>query len=1008
ATTELERVYEGKSRGDLRLDLPFRSTAASRDPSNSESLHQAETLFHQALALRDGMTDAHLGLASVYMSQSKFGLANAEFQRVLDANSNDPRALIGRGVARHEQAQEANDALLRNSLLSGALEDFNAALRLSPSSAEALYNKAWVLFETGRHREALQVIDSYLSQDSDSIWAGKLRDLKSRINFTNSKNVEAEVERAAQARDAASLSKLISLAPYQAPVAIRHAVRQSLELDGLSVGPGRLSSKDLIWAGEVLEAAYGSVAGDRSFKNLLRFYAGLSPPQRRIKKSLDADFRGMMELFEKRDFTKALQQSRRFELRYKALQDLWQLHNVYHLRGNCYYYGKADFQSAVASYRQMLSVARQIGSPDLIARALGSLAAASLEQGLLDQARNHAVALKDLAGRYHLTNWQAYGNFILGGFYLDLNLLEDSRREYSEAFRLSCLLNHELVLLNSLEKLGAVLDAAGNPSDAQRFYAEAIRECDASQESGTATNNPVKLSRKLNLIYRQGDLYLRRGEFDKAESCFTESLKALTGSMRELEARNRLALTELHLRQKRFDAARAELERAVLIAASGQYPEIDWRARYLRGNILRETGEDASAFSNYETAIAMIEKFRGAVKDRDLRQSFLDRRYDPYKAIVSLLFHSLGDKGKAHEYAERSKSMTLRERLGELFPAKSTPHHPRPAVTLRTAMLDYFVGDDEVFIFFESGTRKEAVSVKIARPELEREVAEFLTSIRMHDMKSFRAGSRRIHGRLLEPVQASLDAASPDVLLILPDGPLHILPFGALENTRGKYLLEERTLVYSPSLPVYDYCLSLDRNANPARTILLLDGSANLGGARAELASLLRLYGDGARILNAKESADCGRMASQCDILHFAGHAENHNGDAGLLFRSLSGEYRIDSGIINSWTLTRTRLVNLAGCSTGIGPRSEGEAPWGLVPAFLSAGAPAVLVSLMPVDDDSTESLNSRFYDFLNRGSLSKARALQQSQLALLSSARATGDPNPSAWAPYVLIGDPR
>jgi CHAT domain-containing protein len=116
----------------------------------------------------------------------------------------------------------------------------------------------------------------------------------------------------------------------------------------------------------------------------------------------------------------------------------------------------------------------------------------------------------------------------------------------------------------------------------------------------------------------------------------------------------------------------------------------------------------------------------------------------------------------------------------------------------------------------------------------------------------------------------------------------------------------------------------------------------------------------------------------------------------------------LDSNEIRSWRLRRNRLVTLAGCETGVGPRTEGFTPWGLVPAFLHAGAPALIVSLLPVDDVATGKVTSRLYELLSAGGISKASALQQAQLSRLAAARASGRFNPGSWLPYVLVGDPR
>jgi len=75
------------------------------------------------------------------------------------------------------------------------------------------------------------------------------------------------------------------------------------------------------------------------------------------------------------------------------------------------------------------------------------------------------------------------------------------------------------------------------------------------------------------------------------------------------------------------------------------------------------------------------------------------------------------------------------------------------------------------------------------------------------------------------------------------------------------------------------------------------------------------------------------------------------------------------------------------------------------VPAFMGAGAPSLLVSLLPVDDLATASLTSRFYELLSSGSFSKAQALRSAQISLIKSEAGS---NPASWAPFVLIGDPR
>ncbi len=238
-----------------------------------------------ALAFRPEMKDARLGLGFILLQKSRFTQAADQFQAVLDSEPSNVPALIGRGVARYEEALAGSDQLLRSRFLTSELDDFEGVLKLAPSSPEAGYNRIWALFQSGRHVEALSAIDRYLSLDPSSLWAEKLRGLRTKIRATRSGTVDEDVDRAAVSRNAAPLQAFVTHASYAVPAAIRSALRRSLELEGASIEPGKAGPRDLVWAAQALERAYSSATGDRSCMALLQFYQGLSPSRRAIKKN---------------------------------------------------------------------------------------------------------------------------------------------------------------------------------------------------------------------------------------------------------------------------------------------------------------------------------------------------------------------------------------------------------------------------------------------------------------------------------------------------------------------------------------------------------------------------------------------------------------------------------------------------------------------------------------------------------------------------------------------------
>jgi CHAT domain-containing protein len=78
---------------------------------------------------------------------------------------------------------------------------------------------------------------------------------------------------------------------------------------------------------------------------------------------------------------------------------------------------------------------------------------------------------------------------------------------------------------------------------------------------------------------------------------------------------------------------------------------------------------------------------------------------------------------------------------------------------------------------------------------------------------------------------------------------------------------------------------------------------------------------------------------------------------------------------------------------------TPGDELLGLARGFLSAGAPALVVSLWTADDAATASLMTRFYTRLRAGDPAAA-ALRAAQCEALRTA-----PHPYFWSPFILIG---
>ena len=91
-------------------------------------------------------------------------------------------------------------------------------------------------------------------------------------------------------------------------------------------------------------------------------------------------------------------------------------------------------------------------------------------------------------------------------------------------------------------------------------------------------------------------------------------------------------------------------------------------------------------------------------------------------------------------------------------------------------------------------------------------------------------------------------------------------------------------------------------------------------------------------------------------------------------------------------------LLVLSACQTAKGDRRSGL---GIAGVAAQAGARTTVASLWLVEADSTAELMGKFYQGLKNG-LTKAEALRQAQLTLLSSRKYH---HPYYWSPFVLVG---
>ena len=275
---------------------------------------------------------------------------------------------------------------------------------------------------------------------------------------------------------------------------------------------------------------------------------------------------------------------------------------------------------------------------------------------------------------------------------------------------------------------------------------------------------------------------------------------------------------------------------------------------------------------------------------------------------------------------------------------------------------------------------------------------------------------RELDRLLIGPVVPWLPASPEAPLIVIPHGPLALVPFAALEDETGRPLVERYTLSFAPAASVYQHTQGTVRAGERAAPRLLVvadptppaeSAVARLPWAREEGQRIVRrFHGMPVRLLTGSAASEAAvkREASAYSRLHFAAHglvAPDRPLASSLLLAAGEGEdgyLRVDE--IFDLDLAAD-LVVLSGCSTGLG-RLTGDGILGFTRAFIYAGAPTVVVSQWDVSDRTTAFLMDSFYGSLRAGQ-AKAAALRAAQLATRSRF-----PHPAMWAAFTVVGEPR
>ncbi|HWN42206.1 MAG TPA: CHAT domain-containing tetratricopeptide repeat protein [Thermoanaerobaculia bacterium] len=679
----------------------------------------------------------------------------------------------------------------------------------------------------------------------------------------------------------------------------------------------------------------------------------------------------------------------------------------------------------------------------------------------------------------------------LGNLYGDLAEPQEALRSYEEALELARRLQQPRLEAGTLNNMGLLYDDLGDMERAIRFYEQALAIRDMPEDFHAIVLNNQARAQERVAPARARELYertlalcekigarklqatalnnlalldLSMGDASSSLRRSRQALELAAGVNQDVEIDVRRALGMAHRQLGDLESSRRELEAALALSRERQDRVRESQLIPLLARTARSAGDPRRALELLEQGVGILETIRAKVVDVELRTAFLASRQDIYELRTNTLMalhRAHPDEGydaRALRANEQARARGLIDILAEAGAddddvddalRASSPRYSgltrseplsvdeirREVLDGRALLLEYALGREGSFLWAVGPDSLRSFDLP-PRKKIEKAARRWYDALKESKVSAeeAREAADELSAMLLGPVEGLL---SGQPLLIVADGALQYLPFGALPIEQA-LLIDRHEVTSLPSasaLAVLRRELA-GRAKAPKLLAVLADPVFGLHDKRVDAATRggeidprklprLRFSKDEAEAIaglvpetqlykvlgfDASRSAVVSGELFHYRMIHIAAHGliDSRRPELSTIVLSLVDERgQPQNGLLRLHDIynleLQADLVVLSACETALGQEIRGEGLVGLTRGFMYAGAARVLASLWSVDDRATSVLMKSFYGHMISGGMSPAAALRQTQSEMAHSSRWS---SPYYWAGFSLQGE--
>lgn len=1024
---------------------PFDQTRG-KEPANVDTLEldRAERFLSDAAKYRPDAASYH-ALGKLFLLQKDPRKAIPYLEQAKTGDPNNAQVYADLGAAYLEKGKleleaEETDANSGKGLedLGRSLEYLKQALELNPDLLEALFNRALVHQHQGLYQQAEADWRSYLEKDPNSPWANEAQQ---KLKLLEEKKLKSQ----SVSDSLETFRKFYRAGDDEAAWEIYrrshgtsgNQITRGLISDFLADGP---KATDNLQALTYLGQLESRKTQDTYTTDLARVYVSATPQTRAQLVQARKDVAQGYELFRNSRITESTQLFVHARDVFEEAGDVPEM-----LAAEAAIAHAAVVEPDLVRGRELLARLVRVTDTNnykwLLAQCLTEQA--HLDSNLI----NYSKAIDDGKRALQLFTKLEDLSGVLGTFLQLASLhlfLNDNQTSFSYLERALKIAEKEAALASDL--WGIQITISLNLS-AHKLYRAALDYQKEALQLVLPLGIPLYISRSYQYI---GLSYGSLGLFDLALQNGRLAYDQGKPLANERNGQNMLANASLRL----GDLHRANSDPVSALSAydeSSRLYEALGFAHYSyaahKGKFLSYVAQnnDAMAAQELFTVLSLFDEYREKILSERQRAFFFDREQETYNLAIDFAYSHLHNPQLSFEYAERSRAQNLRELMvhgaeithdyGELDLRSTRDNSGQkvlPALSLseiqqrlpeQVQVVEYAELEKKLLIWLVTRSNIVTKSVDVDAAKLDEAVATTLNQIGQRDDNGATASFKNLYHLLIEPISESLDPNK--VLCFVPDKALLQVPFAALiSGSSGNYLLHDFQIMTAPSATILNASTSqaasrasakderllavgnptFDRRANPSL--------ADLPDAQREVEQIASRYAP-RRVLVRGDATRKSIMEElvRADVAHFAAHYEIDS-KSSLASRLLVGLEPVErahaqpAGLtaadIYGSRLTRTRLVILSGCTTGIEQQFGGEGAIGFARSFLVAGVPVVVASWWPVDSDATAELMIAFHRFRKLNKLSTIEALRRAQQELIANGRYQ---LPYYWAGFMVVG---